>query len=250
MTVLVKTQASFVLTGNAQSNNVDLVDGRPCTVAQNYKDPPGSCIVAVAPVSTAEKCNDSTFGLSFCSKWCNVKGYWGCGTSTLVGTDGRNTDNKDYTCSCNGCNGCDTATTALALLRVGGSSSCSTDGTWHLPLDMAGQQRTVATPARCQQRCRDTTGCRYFNNFPDGGCHITTGASGTKSGGGNPTVRSGSVQCIEASGGLSIDGVFMVPAKKTGTCMPRSAVTVCVCVCVCMRCTFTYYVANTVTLDV
>ena len=229
MTVLVKTQASFVLTGNAQSNNVDLVDGRPCTVAQNYKDPPGSCIVAVAPVSTAEKCNDSTFGLSFCSKWCNVKGYWGCGTSTLVGTDGRNTDNKDYTCSCNGCNGCDTATTALALLRVGGSSSCSTDGTWHLPLDMAGQQRTVATPARCQQRCRDTTGCRYFNNFPDGGCHITTGASGTKSGGGNPTARSGSVQCIEASGGLSIDGVFMVPAKKTG--MPRSAVTVCVCVC-------------------
>ena len=107
--VLVNTQASFVLTGNAQSNNVDLVDA--------------------------------------------------------------------------------------TILRMGGSSSCSTDGTWYLPLDMAGQQRTVATPAGCQKRCRDTTGCWFFNNFPNGGCHITTGASGTASGGGNPTAQSGSVQC-------------------------------------------------------
>jgi hypothetical protein len=62
---------------------------------------------------------------------------------------------------------------------------------------MAGQQRTVATPAGCQKRCRDTAGCRFFNNFPNGGCHITTGAGGTKSGGGNPTARSGGAQCVE-----------------------------------------------------
>ena len=77
--------------------------------------------------------------------------------------------------------------------------SCSTNGIWYMPLDMAGQERTVATPAECQQRCRDTAGCRFFNNFPNGGCHITTGASGTQSGEDNPTVLSGSVQCIEAS---------------------------------------------------
>ena len=43
---------------------------------------------------------------NFCSDWCNTDGIWGCGMSTLVGTDKRNRANTDYTCDCAGCNGC------------------------------------------------------------------------------------------------------------------------------------------------
>jgi hypothetical protein len=83
--------------------------------------------------------------------------------------------------------------------------SCSTDGTWYLPVDMAGQGRTVGTAAQCQQRCRDTAGCRFFNNFPNGGCHISTGAEGTGAGGNNPTRMSGSVQCSANRGGRFLE---------------------------------------------
>jgi len=64
---------------------------------------------------------------------------------------------------------------------------------------MPNEGRTVATPQGCEQRCQSTTGCKYFNNFPNGGCHITTGDSGTQAGGGNPTVRSGSKDCSDGS---------------------------------------------------
>ena len=85
---------------------------------------------------------------------------------------------------------------------------------------MAGQARTVATPAGCQQRCRATAGCRFFNNFPNGGCHITTGASGTKSGGNNPTVRSGSVQCKVATDTV-VAAASSCTAFQTGTFDPN-----------------------------
>ncbi|CAJ1379259.1 unnamed protein product, partial [Effrenium voratum] len=53
------------------------------------------------------QCEDNKFGgQDFCSMWCNHHGFWGCGQSTLAGADGRNTDNKDYTCDCAGCSGC------------------------------------------------------------------------------------------------------------------------------------------------
>ena len=54
-------------------------------------------------------------------------------------------------------------------------NACDNSGIWYLPLDMPGTERTVASPAGCQQRCKDTAGCMYFNSFSNGGCHITTG---------------------------------------------------------------------------
>ena len=72
---------------------------------------------------------------------------------------------------------------------------CGTDGIWYLPLNMPGQSRTVGDPAQCQQRCRDTNGCRYFNSFPNGGCHISTGAEGSILHSENPTAVSGSAYC-------------------------------------------------------
>ena len=54
------------------------------------------------------KCEDDKFnpGVDFCSQWCNTPSRWGCDVATFPGTDSRNTDNKDYTCDCDGCNGC------------------------------------------------------------------------------------------------------------------------------------------------
>merc|ERR1712038_279033 len=80
------------------------------------------------------------------------------------------------------------------------ANACETDGTWYLPLDMAGQERTESSWEDCQKRCQATAGCQYFNAFPNGGCHITTGAEGTKAGGDNPTKRSGKKHCFEWSG--------------------------------------------------
>ena len=56
-----------------------------------------------------------------------------------------------------------------------GGTRCDRSGKWYMPLDMNGQGRTVTTPAGCQARCKRTKGCFYWNNFPNGGCHITTG---------------------------------------------------------------------------
>ena len=54
-------------------------------------------------------------------------------------------------------------------------SGCDTSGKWYMPLNMAGQERTVDTAAGCSARCKNTEGCNYWNRFPNGGCHITTG---------------------------------------------------------------------------
>ena len=60
------------------------------------------------PCAGVAKCEDDKFDppQNFCSEWCNTANVWDCGHPTLVGTDPRNTDNKDYTCNCGGCNGC------------------------------------------------------------------------------------------------------------------------------------------------
>lgn len=57
-------------------------------------------------------------------------------------------------------------------------SLCDSSGKRYLPINMAGQGRTVESPAGCQQRCTNTSGCFFFTSFDDGGCHITTGAGG------------------------------------------------------------------------
>lgn len=60
-----------------------------------------------APDAGDAKCSSDLFGIDFCNTWCNTSGFWGCGITTLPGDDGRNTDNRDYTCDCTGCNGCE-----------------------------------------------------------------------------------------------------------------------------------------------
>ena len=76
-------------------------------------------------------------------------------------------------------------------------SQIRTNGTIFLPLNMPGQGRSAETgttaekASKCQERCRNTPECVYFNSFPNGGCHITDGSAGEQSGGGNPTARSG-----------------------------------------------------------
>ena len=72
--------------------------------------------------ATPEKCMDGKFGLNFCSEWCNTAGKWGCGVATLRGRDGRNTDNEDYTCLCDGCNGC--PETAVTWIKGGPGQNC------------------------------------------------------------------------------------------------------------------------------
>ena len=75
---------------------------------------PDSEFVETTIPPPGEKCIDGLFSdrivfrppQDFCSDWCNTDGKWGCGMSTLVGTDYRNTANTDYTCDCTGCNGC------------------------------------------------------------------------------------------------------------------------------------------------
>merc|ERR1711871_600577 len=97
--------------------------------------------------------------------------------------------------------------TSVANLGRSQGSTCKTDGTWYLPLDMPGQSRTVETPQGCQTRCQRTSGCLYFNSFPNGGCHLSTGTGGTQGGGSNPTAKSGSKACRVAGSGLLDLGV-------------------------------------------
>lgn len=71
------------------------------------------------------------------------------------------------------------------------NSSPRTDGIWYMPLDMEGQGRSTGSWQECRDRCINTGGCKYFNSFPNGGCHITDGIEGTKTVTGNPTANSG-----------------------------------------------------------
>eukprot|EP00931_Biecheleriopsis_adriatica_P015829 TRINITY_DN11880_c0_g1_i4.p1 TRINITY_DN11880_c0_g1~~TRINITY_DN11880_c0_g1_i4.p1 ORF type:complete len:1532 (-),score=373.64 TRINITY_DN11880_c0_g1_i4:124-4719(-) len=56
--------------------------------------------------SEVQQCSSQKFGIDLCSSWCNSPGKWGCGVSKLEGSDSKNTDNIDYSCTCAGCNGC------------------------------------------------------------------------------------------------------------------------------------------------
>ena len=66
---------------------------------------------------------------------------------------------------------------------------------WYAPLDLPGEERTVGTPEECRQRCVDIPECFYFNNFPNGGCHLAGKDATLQSMPGNPTVASGAVRC-------------------------------------------------------
>ena len=66
-----------------------------------------------------------------------------------------------------------------------------TDGTVYLPLDMPGQEMTNSTWQECQKRCADNKDCVFFNSFENGDCYITDGSQGIRSGGENPTSKSG-----------------------------------------------------------
>jgi hypothetical protein len=79
--------------------------------------------------------------------------------------------------------------------------TCKGDGTWYLPLDMAGQGRTqVSSAYECQLRCSQTSGCKFYNYFADGGCHVTDGTAdpSTKIHKYNPTVSAGRPDCGRA----------------------------------------------------
>lgn len=65
------------------------------------------------------RCSKSKFGIDLCNNWCNTPGYWGCDAYTLAGTDVKNTDNLDYTCSCAGCNGCAESASPYAINTYG-----------------------------------------------------------------------------------------------------------------------------------
>jgi len=71
------------------------------------------------------------------------------------------------------------------------NSSPRTDGIWYMPVDMEGQRRSTGSWEECRDRCINTGGCKYFNSFPNGGCHITDGIEGIKTVTRNPTANSG-----------------------------------------------------------
>jgi len=77
-----------------------------------------SCSSGACPVTPVEQCSESKFGINFCDDWCNTPGRWGCGTSTMLATDGRNTDDIDYTCSCSECNGCNIEDSDISLTLI------------------------------------------------------------------------------------------------------------------------------------
>ena len=55
------------------------------------------------------------------------------------------------------------------------------DGVTYCPLDMQGHERSEEEDWEdCQKRCVDTRGCLYFNFYPNGGCHLSTGEDGTE----------------------------------------------------------------------
>ena len=62
-------------------------------------------------------------------------------------------------------------------------SDCYVRTCGQVPLDgVAGQGRT-SEPSflACQERCASTGGCEYWSWWPDGGCHLTSGANGRAS---------------------------------------------------------------------
>ena len=78
------------------------------------------------------RCEDDKFGsVKFCSEWCDNTNHWSnCADNTLPGSDSINTDNTDYTCSCQGCNGC-AARCDDKTLFGNGTAWHSSAGSWY-----------------------------------------------------------------------------------------------------------------------
>ena len=59
---------------------------------------------------------------------------------------------------------------------------CDTPGKVYLGNEDFGGRTVEASHQRCQQRCKDHPGCRYFFSYSDGDCHITSGEQGVRAG--------------------------------------------------------------------
>jgi len=61
-------------------------------------------------------------------------------------------------------------------VEVATEHKCWENGFRWMPLNMAGQSRTVSDTVKgCQERCASTTGCKHFSFWHDGGCHLQDG---------------------------------------------------------------------------
>ena len=90
----------------AHRQNNQEIDHKPSTACAHLYTP------YLFACTAQPQCLDAKFSLNVCSEWCNNAGFWpGCIQHTLPGTDSRNTDGADYTCSCAGCNGCSASPT-------------------------------------------------------------------------------------------------------------------------------------------
>ena len=117
-----------------------------------------------------------------------------CTSAMAAGSTCQPTCNSGYTVS-----GVTTCASDGTLTAATCGATCHTDGLWYYPLNQLSDgttaARTVETPASCQQRCKDTSGCLYWLNFPNGGCHLTDGSGGSGYYSSNPTAASGAVDC-------------------------------------------------------
>eukprot|EP00931_Biecheleriopsis_adriatica_P032634 TRINITY_DN19023_c1_g1_i17.p1 TRINITY_DN19023_c1_g1~~TRINITY_DN19023_c1_g1_i17.p1 ORF type:complete len:4010 (-),score=873.77 TRINITY_DN19023_c1_g1_i17:154-12183(-) len=103
-----------------------------------------------APV--VPQCSFSKFGINFCFDWCNTTGLFSdCGTHTLPGSDGNNTDNENYTCSCRGCNGCPEAASTAEYVGCFNNSGNDRSDKWMSHL----------SPAECALFATDYFGLEF-----------------------------------------------------------------------------------------
>lgn len=82
-------------------------------------------------------------------------------------------------------------------------------------------RRTVeSTWSKCRNRCKRTPGCRYYNWFPNKGCHINDGRGGLISNSKNPTAVRGEIK--KPDWDLSTEGrvCFKKNIFSKGRCSP------------------------------
>ena len=84
------------------------------------------------------------------------------------------------------------------------------------PLNMTDQGRTTGTWRECRDRCINTPGCKYFNRYPNGDCHITDGKEGPYLDAGNPTSHSGKARAFSPSNTPHTDGRWYMPLNMGG----------------------------------
>lgn len=63
-------------------------------------------------------------------------------------------------------------------------------GTYYGPW-LTGTDRSNSSWEDCQYRCADTTGCVYFNSYPNGGCHLSGSDATATVSSDNPTNKAG-----------------------------------------------------------